>query len=98
MHRLGIISQLDRAALAAYCQAYGRWVEAERQLKQTPALIRLPSGYVQPSPWLGIANKQLDIMHKCLGELGLSPVSRARVHKLPSLAPKPWEDCWESSG
>ncbi len=24
MHRLGIISQLDRAALAAYCQAYGR--------------------------------------------------------------------------
>jgi hypothetical protein len=73
-------------------------VEAERQLKQTPALIRLPSGYVQPSPWLGIANKQLDIMHKYLGELGLSPVSRSRVHKLPSLAPKPWEDDWEAAG
>ena len=92
LHRLGIVSQLDRAALAAYCQAYGRWVEAERMLKETPPLIKLPSGYIQPSPWLGISNKQLELMHRYLGELGLSPVSRSRVHVLPSLAPKPWDD------
>jgi len=91
MHRLGIVSQLDRAALAAYCQAYGRWTEAEKKLKETPALIKLPSGYIQPSPWLGIANKQLELMHKFMGELGLSPVSRSRVSKLPHLGPKPWE-------
>jgi P27 family predicted phage terminase small subunit len=91
MHRLGYISQLDRAALAAYCQAYGRWTEAERMLKETPALIKLPSGYIQPSPWLGIANKQLELMHKFLAELGLSPVSRSRVSKLPYMGPKPWE-------
>jgi P27 family predicted phage terminase small subunit len=91
MHRLGIISQLDRAALAAYCQAYGRWVESERKLKETPTLIKLPSGYIQPSPWLGIAHKQLELMQRYMGELGLSPVSRARVSTLPSLAPKPWE-------
>jgi P27 family predicted phage terminase small subunit len=91
MHVLGIISQLDRAALAAYCQAYGRWVEAERKLKETPALIKLPSGYIQPSPWLGIANKQLEIMHKFMTDLGLSPASRSRVAALPSLGPKPWE-------
>ena len=64
LQRLRILSQLDRAALAAYCQAYGRWVEAERQLKETPTLIRLPSGYIQPSPWLGIAHKQLELMHR----------------------------------
>jgi P27 family predicted phage terminase small subunit len=57
MHRLGIISDLDRAALAAYCQAYGRWVEAERKLKETPPLIKLPSGIIQQSPWLTISNK-----------------------------------------
>ena len=44
MHVLGIITDLDRSALAAYCQAYGRWVEAERKLKETPLLIKLPSG------------------------------------------------------
>ena len=52
---LGIVMDLDRAALAAYSQAYGRWAEAERKLKDTPVLIKLPSGYIQPSPWLGIA-------------------------------------------
>ncbi|HEX2257470.1 MAG TPA: phage terminase small subunit P27 family [Afifellaceae bacterium] len=91
LHVLGIISQLDRAALAAYCQAYGRWAEAENRLKETPTLIKLPSGYIQPSPWLAIANKQLELMHKYMGELGLSPASRSRVSAMPSLRPKPWE-------
>ena len=90
LHDLGVISALDRAALAAYCQAYGRWVEAERKLKETPALLRTPAGYVQPSPWLGIANKNLEMMHKFMSELGLSPVSRTRVR-----APPPTREPWE---
>ena len=91
MHALRIISQLDRAALAAYCQAYGRWVEAEKKLKETPTLIKLPSGYIQPSPWLAISTKQLELMHKFMSDLGLSPAARSRVSTLPSLMPKPWE-------
>jgi P27 family predicted phage terminase small subunit len=79
LHRLGVITELDRAALAAYCQAYGRWVEAERKLKETPALLRMPSGYVQQNPWLTISNKQLELMHRYMTELGLSPVARTRV-------------------
>lgn len=90
LHELGVISELDRAALAAYCQAYGRWVEAERKLKETPILLKTPAGYVQPSPWLGIANKNLEMMHKFMSELGLSPVSRTRVTARPPTR-KPWE-------
>jgi P27 family predicted phage terminase small subunit len=86
---LRILTELDRAALAAYCQAYGRWVEAERKLHETPMLLKLPSGYVQQNPWLTIANKQLELMHKYLGEFGLSPVSRSRV-SLAGHGPKPW--------
>jgi P27 family predicted phage terminase small subunit len=70
MHVLGMISELDRAALAAYCQAYGRWAEAERKLKETPMLLKLPSGIIQQSPWLAIANKQLELMSKFMSELG----------------------------
>jgi P27 family predicted phage terminase small subunit len=88
---LGIVSLLDRAALAAYCQAYGRWVEAERKLQETPLLIKLPSGYIQQSPWLAIANKQLELMYKYMAELGLSPASRSRVSTLPAVRAKPWE-------
>jgi P27 family predicted phage terminase small subunit len=87
----GIIGEGDRAALAAYCQAYGRWVEAERKLAETPLLIKLPSGYIQQSPWLAMANKQLEIMHKYMAELGLSPVSRSRVSIKRTPGPKPWE-------
>ena len=91
LHVLGIVTDLDRAALAAYCQAYGRWAEAERKLKETPMLLKLPSGYIQPSPWLGIANKQLELMAKYMAELGLSPVSRTRVQAKPPYLRKPWE-------
>jgi len=92
LETLGILNQLDRAAFAGYCQAYGRWVEAERKLRETPILLRTPAGYVQPSPWLAIANRQLELMHRFMGELGLSPASRSRVAAFPSLTPKPWED------
>ena len=36
LHDIGVLTKVDRAALAAYCQAYGRWVEAEEQMKKTP--------------------------------------------------------------
>ena len=91
LHDLGVISELDRAALAAYCQAYGRWVEAEKKLKETPHLLKTPAGYVQTSPWLAISNKNVELMHKFMCELGLSPVSRSRVVTTRHIGPKPWE-------
>lgn len=60
--------------MAAYCQASGRCVEAERKLRETPMLLKMPSAYVQQNPWLTIANKQLELMHKHLSEFGLSLV------------------------
>jgi P27 family predicted phage terminase small subunit len=76
---MGVLTVVDRAALAAYCQACGRWVEAEEKLKETPALFKTPSGYVQQSPWLGIANKQLEIMGRYMTELSMTPAARSRV-------------------
>ncbi|WP_319825937.1 phage terminase small subunit P27 family [Thalassovita sp.] len=75
----GILTLGDRTALAAYCQAYGRWVEAERKLAETPMLLKTPSGYVQQSPWLIVVNKQLELMGRYMTELGLTPVARARL-------------------
>lgn len=76
---MGVITVVDRAVLAAYCQAYGRWVEAEEKLKETPLLIRTPSGYVQQSPWLNVANRQMELMGRYMTEIGLTPASRSRV-------------------
>ena len=82
---MGILTLADRAALAAYCQSYARWVEAEDHLARTPALLKSPSGYVQQSPWLTVANKQLELMGRFMSELGLSPSSRTRL-SLPDTA------------
>jgi P27 family predicted phage terminase small subunit len=58
-------------------------VEAGQELKETPVLLKTPSGYMQPSPWLAVANKQLEPMHRFMSDLGLSPVSRTRVSAAP---------------
>jgi P27 family predicted phage terminase small subunit len=82
LHDMGIFTTVDRAALAAYCQAYGRWAEAEEKLKDTPVMLKTPSGYVQQNPWLSVANKQLEIMGRYMAELGITPASRSRVRAL----------------
>ena len=79
LHRMGVLTVVDRAAFAAYCQAYGRWVEAERKLKETPLLLKTPSGYIQQSPWLSVSNKQLELMGRYMVELGLTPSARTRL-------------------
>ena len=79
MHEMGVLSTVDRAGFAAYCQCYGRWVEAELKLKETPLLYKTQTGYIQQSPWLSVANKQLELMGRYMTEFGLTPASRARV-------------------
>lgn len=33
LHQLGLLTRLDRAALAAYCQSYAHWIKAETALR-----------------------------------------------------------------
>jgi P27 family predicted phage terminase small subunit len=56
---MGLVSDLDRAALAGYCQAWGRWVEAEEALRQYGVVVKSPSGFPMQSPFLAVANKAL---------------------------------------
>jgi P27 family predicted phage terminase small subunit len=76
---LGLLTKIDRAALAAYCQCWARWVEAEEKLKVEGLTIKTPSGFEQPSAWLTIANKALALLRAYAAEFGLSPATRARV-------------------
>ena len=91
MREVGGDRQADRAAFAAYCASYGRWVEAERKLAETPVILKTPAGYVQPSPWLAIANKQLELMAKFMAEIGLTPSARSRLSVQMPRGPKPWD-------
>jgi P27 family predicted phage terminase small subunit len=83
---MGLISELDRAAFAAFCAVWGRWVEAEVALNTHGVLIKSPSGYPMQSPYLAVANRALDQMRSLLAEFGMSPASRSRVTAAPPAA------------
>jgi len=88
LESLGLISELDMAALSAYCQSYARWVNAESKLKklgEDGLITETPSGYQQMSVLLQISNRALDQMHKFMTEFGMSPSSRTRVTASPQL-------------
>jgi P27 family predicted phage terminase small subunit len=79
LESLGLLSKMDRAALAAYCQAYGRWVEAQENLRDEGTLYETARGNVITNPRLWVANKALEQMHKFLTEFGMTPASRTRI-------------------
>ena len=80
----GLMTKLDSAALAGYCQAWERWVNAEVDLRKTGVIVKAPSGYAIQSPYLAIASKAMDQMHKFLVEFGMTPASRARAQATPT--------------
>ena len=88
LYRFGLISKVDRAALAVYCTAYARWAQVEAELndKGIEGLTQsTPNGYEAPSALIILSNRQVEIMHKFLAEFGMSPSARVRVNPSPQM-------------
>lgn len=83
---LGLLTNLDRAALAAYCGAYALWADATAQIEKYGAMIKSPQGFPIQSPYLAIANRQAEIMMRIASEFGFTPASRSRI-SAPAEAP-----------
>lgn len=81
--KLSMLTNLDRAALAAYCGAYALWADATEQIQKYGAMIKSPTGYPVQSPYIAIANRQAEIMMRIASEFGFTPASRSRI-ALPS--------------
>jgi P27 family predicted phage terminase small subunit len=77
--RNGMLSEVDIPALAAYCQAYGRWVVAESYIAKQGEVLISPSGFPIQNPYLAVANKAMEQAHKIEIEFGMTPSSRSRV-------------------
>src|SRR5947207_267150 len=76
---LRLLTNLDRAALAAYCGAYALWAEATEAIQKYGAMIKSPTGFPIQSPYLAIANRQAEIMMRIASEFGFTPASRSRI-------------------
>jgi P27 family predicted phage terminase small subunit len=87
LYRAGTLTEVDRSALAAYCQAYGRWIQAERTLAKLAEadkatgglLIKTSNGNAIQNPLVGIANKAASDMVRYAAEFGMTPSARSRI-------------------
>lgn len=79
LYQHGLLTEVDRAALAAYCQAYARWVKAERVVSAKGMISLTAHGTQTISPYVRIARQAMDDMRKLAVEFGLTPSSRSRV-------------------
>lgn len=76
----GIATKVDMAALAAYCVAYGHWIEAEKMIKDPKNwTITTDKGNEIQSPWVGMANNLRNQVVKFASEFGMTPSARSRV-------------------
>lgn len=79
MNQMGVLTEVDMAAFAAYCQSYARWKEAQEHIDSGGSTFETDKGYQQQTPWVGIANTNQKLMLQAASEFGLTPSSRSRI-------------------
>lgn len=91
LHAANLLTTVDRAAMAAYCQLWARWVAIETELVATvPGKDGKPmpkhsltgmtdKGYMYVNPLQGFAIQVLKAMKTYMVEFGMTPSSRSRI-------------------
>lgn len=85
--QMGLLSAADKAALAIYCQSWATMVAAQLAVRKKGAIVNSPNGFRIQNPYLSVANSAAKQLAKMLGEFGLTPASRSRVH-VPEKPPR----------
>lgn len=93
LNDLGILTTIDRAVFASYCQAWSMWRQALKTVQKVGLVVRskervtqAPDGTITRTGGVPMVNplcKLIDAenakMMKALTEMGMSPSSRGRV-------------------
>ncbi len=84
--RTRVLTEADLTALSAYATVYGRWSQAELEIKRKGILVPAAprSKFRVQNPMLAVANKAFQQMSQLLGEFGLTPSSRTRIIASPA--------------
>ena len=87
---LGLLSRIDRASLAAYCEFWADFVQAcamcATKEGQDRKVIKAATGTLIENPYYTIKKRSAELMHKFATEFGLTPASRTRIN---AVAPEP---------
>ena len=93
LHKMGLLTQIDRTALAAYANAFERWIKANAGIEKYGLVIEVgEAGYMMQSPYVGIANAAAKEMKAFLTEFGMTPSARTRIKVEPAKAQNQYEN------
>lgn len=100
LERLGLLTRIDRAALAAYCQEYALYVKNQEIIQEYLKLhgttsYRSDKGNMVMIPQTYMATMHLKNIIRIGGEFGLSPSSRGRLEIPENLKPKNDDEFFE---
>ena len=79
MQSIGIMTDLDMAVFAGYCDAFSQWAEATDKVHTAGMVYQRPDRTLGLNPYLRIAREAYDRMMKAAVLLGLSPSSRVSL-------------------
>lgn len=79
LHAAGILTYVDMAVLAMYCQAWARLIEAEKMVKKHGQVVVSSKGTEYMSPWLTAAMSAEKSVSALAAKLGMSPADRTRL-------------------
>jgi P27 family predicted phage terminase small subunit len=79
LERLGLVTMLDRAVLACYCEAWSQFTWATGELKRTGHTTVAGNGTTIPHPAVGIRKAAMRMLRELSIEFGFTPSSRGRV-------------------
>ena len=79
LSEMGVLTEVDRTAFAAYCQSYARWKEAQEHINAEGATYETENGMQRPNPYVAICNTEQRLMMSAASEFGLTPSARSRI-------------------
>ena len=79
LQALGIISKIDRAALAVYCMAWLDFVYASKMVDDEGEVVTSEKGGKYQNPWVGIKTSAMDRLVRISAEFGMTPASRTKI-------------------
>ena len=80
---IGVLTEVDRDTLLAYCDAVARWRHWRAELARRGWTQMTSTGYEAPRPEVSFLNRAVEDMRRWGAALGLSPSDRRRVAANP---------------
>jgi P27 family predicted phage terminase small subunit len=80
LDKMGVLGNVDTAALVVYCNTWARYMEVENLIRKGGMITSSEKGVgIYVSPYIRISNECVRIMYRLLTEFGATPSSRSRI-------------------